>query len=352
MRRCDDASGSAEAGEALAAGAVTSVAAAAHAPREIRVLALNTWHSGGKVPDGVQLITDLIISTQASLVLLSEATAATTAVTAELARRGRGFNAVASHDTGILSVFPVEASADLHWMVKARLNIDGKRVTVYSAHLEYRWYACNLARGYGPGVPAPGEFAEHEWNKLPEGPVTDPAVIQRINAASGRPEVISDFLADAKAEIADGASVIMGGDLNEPSLLDWTPATANMFDHNGVVSAWETTRRLQQAGFIDAYRSMYPDPATHPGLTWPSDNMDVDVAELAWAPAADERDRVDYIFTHGAALRLSGVGIIGPRGSIVRGTRRQEPTRDHFLATPTQWGSDHKGIFATYQLAD
>ncbi|MEV5834476.1 endonuclease/exonuclease/phosphatase family protein [Nocardia sp. NPDC052112] len=349
MTRIDDHSRSA--GGAVAAGAVVS-AAVAPAAREIRVLALNTWHSGSKVADGIQLITDLIISTQASIVLLSEATEATTAVAAELRRRGHEFHAVPSRDTGILSMFPVEDSADLRWMVKARLRIDGKRLTVYSAHLEYRWYASNLPRGYGPGAPAPGEFAEHEWNKLPEGPVIDPAVIERVNAASGRCEVISDFLADTKAEIADGASVIIGGDLNEPSLLDWTPATANLFDHNGVVLAWETTRRLQQAGFIDAYRSMYPDPATHPGLTWPSDNIDVDVAELAWAPEADERDRVDYIFARGAALRLSAVGIIGPRGSIMRGTRLQESTQDNFLDSPAQWGSDHKGIFATYQLGD
>ncbi|MEV4238185.1 endonuclease/exonuclease/phosphatase family protein [Nocardia sp. NPDC050408] len=352
MTRSNEDMGSAGAGGALAAGAVMSVVATAPAPLEIRVLALNTWHSGSKVSNGIQLITDLIISTQASVVLLSEATEATTAVAAELARRGHEFNAVASHDTGILSVSTVQDSADLQWMVKARLNIDGKRLTVYSAHLEYRWYASNLPRGYGPGAPAPGEFAEHEWNKLPDGPMTDAAVIQRVNAASDRPEVISNFLADAKAEIADGASVIIGGDLNEPSLLDWTPAAANLFDHNGVVLAWETTRRLHEAGFIDAYRSMYPDPATHPGLTWPSDNVDVDVSELAWAPEADERDRVDYIFAHGAALRLSAVGIIGPRGSIVRGTRAQEPTQDNFLVTPAQWGSDHKGILATYQLID
>ncbi|MGW4767369.1 endonuclease/exonuclease/phosphatase family protein [Nocardia sp. NPDC004278] len=352
MRRRDDGLGSAEADAALAADSVMPVAAAAPAAREIRVLALNTWHSGSKIASGIQLIADLVISTQASIVLLSEATEATTAVAAELARRGREFNAVPSHDTGILSVFPVQHSADLQWMVKARLDIDGKRLTVYSAHLEYRWYASNLPRGYGPGAPAPGEFAEYEWNKLPGGPVTDPAAIQRINTASGRPAVISNFLADAKAEIAVGASVIIGGDLNEPSLLDWTSATANSFDHNGVVSAWETTRRLHQAGFIDAYRSMYPDPATHPGLTWPSDNVDVDVSELAWAPEADERDRVDYIFARGAALRLSGVGIIGPRASIVRGTRLPESTQDNFLASPAQWGSDHKGILATYQLSD
>ncbi|MFG1793154.1 endonuclease/exonuclease/phosphatase family protein [Nocardia sp. NPDC049149] len=328
------------------AGMRTSTAGAP----EIRVLALNVWHSGSKVADGTALLADLILSTQASIVLLSEATQATTAVAAELARRGQLFHAVPSPDTGILSVFPVEETAETRWMVKARLNIDGKRLAVYSAHLKFRWYASNLPRGYGPGVPAPGEFAEHGFDKLPDGPVTDHAAIQRVNAASGRPEVISTFLADAKDEIADGIPVIMAGDLNEPSLLDWTSATARMFDHNGVVTAWETTRRLHQAGFVDAYRSMYPDPASHPGLTWPSDNPEVDVSELAWAPEADERDRVDFIFANG--LRLSAVGIVGPRSSIVRGTRQEELTQDNFAATPPRWGSDHKGILATYHFTD
>lgn len=328
-----------------------SPAAQAPAGRELRVLALNTWHSGSKVARGTELIADLIISTRASIVLLSEATTATTAVAAELARRGHDFNAVSSPDTGILTVFPIEDSADLRWMVKARLNIDGKHLTVYSAHLEFRWYASNLPRGYGPGVPAPDEFAEYNFEKMPGGPVTDPAVIQRVNATSGRPEVIDSFLADARTELAQGASVIMAGDLNEPSELDWTPATASMFDHNGVAVAWESTRLLHEAGFIDAYRSMYPDPVTHPGLTWPADNAEVDVAELAWAPEADERDRVDFVFAHETALTLSTVGIVGPRGSIVRGTRQPETTRDNFAESPSRWCSDHKGIFATYRFA-
>ncbi|MFC9438931.1 endonuclease/exonuclease/phosphatase family protein [Nocardia sp. NPDC057030] len=320
------------------------------AGRELRVLAMNLWHSGTKVAGGTELIADLIVSTRASIVLLSEATTATADVAAELARRGYEFNAVSSPDTGILTVFPIEDSADLRWMVKARLTIDGKRLTVYSAHLEFRWYAANLPRGYGPGVPPPDEFAEYNFDKIPSGPVTDPATIRRVNTASGRPEVISALLTDAKAELAQGSSVIIAGDLNEPSALDWTPATADMFDHNGVTMAWESTRLLHEAGFIDAYRSMYPDPVTHPGLTWPADNAEVDVAELAWAPEADERDRVDFVFAHETALSLSTVGIVGPRGSIVRGARQPETTQDNFAASPPRWCSDHKGILATYRF--
>ncbi|MDH6279589.1 hypothetical protein [Prescottella agglutinans] len=67
-------------------------------------------------------------------------------------------------------------------------------------------------------------------------PVTDLAVVQRVNSASGRPAVIWAFLADAAAEQAEGRAVITGGDFNEPSHLDWTAATRDMVDHNGVVA--------------------------------------------------------------------------------------------------------------------
>ncbi|OCF85952.1 endonuclease [Nocardia brasiliensis] len=339
------------AGGALAVGAAMPLATAAPAADELRVLAINIWMGASKIPGGIGLVADLIIDTRASVVLLSEANQATKAIAAALEKKGQKFEAVASGDTGVLSAFPVEESADLGWMVKARLSVGDKRVTAYAAHLEYRWYATYLPRGYGAGVPAPGEYSEFGWNKLPGGPVTDPVAVQRVNVASKRPEAIGAFLEDAKAEAAAGSSVLMGGDFNEPSALDWTPAAANLFDHNGVVLPWESTRRLQQAGFVDAYRSRYPDPVTHPGFTWPASNPDAPVSQLTWAPEADERDRIDYIFAGpGAALRLADVGIVGPRGSIVRNARRDENTQDNFLASPQKWVTDHKAVLATYQL--
>ncbi len=337
------------AGGVLAAGAGLPVAAAA--PGEIRVLAINIWLGGTKIPNGIGLVADLIIDTQASIVLLSEANKATNAIAAALEKKGRKFTAVSSGDTGLLTEFPVEDSADQRWMVKARLNIGGKRVTAYAAHLEYRWYATYLPRGYGAGVPAPGEYSEFGWNKMPGGPVTDPVAVQRVNLASGRPDVLSAFIDDAKAEAAAGSSVLLGGDFNEPSVLDWTPATANLFDHHGVVLPWESTRRLQQAGFVDAYRTTYPNPVTHPGFTWPASNPDAPVNQLTWTPEADERDRIDYIFAGpGSALKLTGAGIVGPRGSIVRNARQDENTQDNFIASPPKWVTDHKAVLATYQL--
>lgn len=331
---------------ALAAGAVLPVANAAPAPGEVRVLALNTWLSGSKISNGIELIADLIIATKTSIALLSEAGKATEPVAAALARKGYQFHAAPSSDTGVLSVYPIEERALLPGMVKARVNVDGKKLAVYSAHLEYRWYATYLPRGYAAGVPS-GEYSG--WGKLPGGPVTDTAILHRVNRESGRPDAIGKFIEDAKAEAAQGSSVILGGDFNEPSALDWTSATGNMFEHNGVAIAWESTQRLQQAGFVDAYRSKYPNPVTHPGITFPADNPDAKISDLDWTPEADGRDRIDYIFA-GPSLSLSEVGMVGPRGTIVRGKRVPDDTQDNYISSPSPWVTDHKAVFATYRL--
>ncbi len=60
----------------------------------------------------------MIISTQASIVLLSEAGTATTALADMLTKSGTTFYGAASSDVGILSKFPIEETADLNSMIK------------------------------------------------------------------------------------------------------------------------------------------------------------------------------------------------------------------------------------------
>ncbi|MCM6777830.1 endonuclease/exonuclease/phosphatase family protein [Nocardia sp. CDC159] len=336
---------------AAASSLSPAITRAAPADREIRVLTINIWQAGDNISGGIDLVADLIVATDASIVLLTEAfRGATDRIAEALRRRGRKYASASSADTGVLSVFPMESSTNFTYMTRARLSVHGQPFSVYSAHLEYRWYATYLPRGYAPGSTG-DEFAQYGWGKLPGGPVTDPAVVQRVNLASGRPDTITKFLDDARAEMAAGRAVILGGDFNEPSTLDWTSATARLFDHNGVVLPWESTRRLQGAGFVDAYRFCYPNPVTHPGFTWPASNPEAPVGKLTWAPEADERDRIDYIFTSpGAPLILTSAGLVGPRGSIVRNKRADETTQDNFIATPQRWVSDHKAVLATYRM--
>ena len=111
--------------------------------------------------------------------------------------------------------------------------------------------------------------------------------------------------------------VLLGGDFNEPSHLDWTRATKDLYNHHGFIIPWTVTLLLDNAGYIDAWRERYPDVLAHPGFTFPSDNPDVPVSKLAWAPKADERDRIDYIFyAPSPRLRLKNIRLFGPEAAL------------------------------------
>lgn len=94
------------------------------------------------------------------------------------------------------------------------------RCPALSGHLDYTHYACYLPRGYD-GV---------TWRKLP-APDSDPQAVLRMNRASTRDEAIAAFLEEVSRERAD--LILLAGDFNEPSHLDWTDATRAMWDHDG-----------------------------------------------------------------------------------------------------------------------
>ncbi|WP_254922670.1 Ig-like domain repeat protein [Rhodococcus sp. OK302] len=334
---------------AVTVGTTTAQLAGAAPGTEIRVLAINTWLNGTSVSGGLQMVADIVTATRANVVILTESNnSATNSVATRLTNAGTKFYAASTSDTGIISQFPISGATSLSWMTKAIITVGGIEIATYAAHLNYKYYATYLPRGYGAGNDS-GEFSG--WNKLPGGPVTDLAKIQLNNNNSGRPATITSFINDAAVEQSKGRSILLGGDFNEPSALDWTDGTKNMFDHNGVVIPWETTRRLQAAGFIDSYRSKYPNPVTHPGATWPSDNPAKSPSDISWAPAADERDRIDYIFTDSASkLSLTETGIVGPRSTIVRNQRVAETSQDNFIYSPAQWPTDHKAMLSVYQI--
>ncbi len=181
--------------------------------------------------------------------------------------------------------------------------------------------------------------------------ITDTTIIAVDNLKSERDEAIDAVIADAKKEKEKSRLVIFGGDLNEASHLDWIEATKNLFDHNGAVMPWRNTLELEKAGFKDTYREIYPNSVTHPGFTFPADNSLVNIEKLAWAPAADDRDRIDFIFYQPSEnLILKEVKLIGPQGSIIRNQRMPETSQDTIDVPPGAWPSDHKAVLAIFKL--
>ncbi len=320
--------------------------------RRVTVLQLNLWHGGSRVPGGLTATADLIVQSGADVVLLCEAEGVVKTLWRMVSDRGGDWSWAANTDDGVLSKFPILSSSDPSgYATKATLNLRGKRLVVYSTHIEYRWYASYLPRGYGHGGPT-GVLSEYGWNKL-AAPVTDLPTLSAVNINSGRKAAIQALITDAATERAAGNAVIIGGDFNEASHLDWTSATASLYDHHGVVYQWDSTKALADAGWIDGYRSLHPDPVASPALTWPSDNPALEPSQLnEGINDADTRDRIDFVFHHPASgLSLDSAQIVGPRGGIAYGRRIETGADEYFEGYTGTWPTDHKGNLTKYRIA-
>lgn len=316
----------------------------------LKVLSLNTWHETNRVEGGFQALIDVILQSEADIVMLCEINnydnvVFSTKLVAELKKTGVAYNSFNSGKSPIiLSKFPILSTPEINSssLTKCIVSInDETRMAVYAAHLDYTHYACYLPRGYD-GI---------TWKKLPE-PVLDVNKILEQNIASQRDEAINLFVEDASQEAKKGNLVFLAGDFNEPSHLDWTNATKDMYDHNGTVVPWHNSVTLQEQGYLDAYRVKYPDPVTHPGFTWEAYNKDVEISEMIWTPEADDRDRIDFIYyRNDDRLMLDDVFIVGPPETIVKGqVVNDDASKDKFLEPKDKWPSDHKGVLGTFTI--
>lgn len=314
----------------------------------LNVLSFNVWHGGTQVADGARQIADIITQTDADVTFLPEVGQAPAQVAALL-----GYQHLIATDTGVVSRYPIISTDTIgRWWSKAVIDVNGSEVVVYGGHLEYRWYTTYLPRGYGGEIHGDWPAGWNTWDKL-DAPVTDVEAILQANEQSGRPAAAAELVADITTERAAGRLAVVGGDFNEPPSQDWIAATAGLFDHNGVVIPWQTTQTLLDGGLVDAFRTVHPDPVANPGFTWPSDNPLFPTSSLTWAPEADERDRIDYIFaTPDARLSIDGASVVGPQSTIVRDQRVDDDSADEILTPDAVWPSDHKAVLANFTICD
>ena len=332
---------------------LTFLSCSSNQKQSLKILQFNIWQEGTVVENGYDAIINEIIHSKADLIALSEVRNYNNLnlnerLIASLKEKGYTFYSEKSEDTGLLSKYPIIKQTALYpvtndhgSITKAIIDVDGIEIAFYSGHLDYLNCALYLPRGYDGST----------WKKLPF-PITDKNKIEKINLASQRDDAIRVFIKDAKNEISNGRIIIYGGDNNEPSHLDWIKENKNLYDHNGVVMKWNVSMELEKNGFIDAYRKTFPNPISHPGFTYPADNIKVPIKKLAWSPEADDRDRIDFIFYYpDNRLKLETSMILGPKGDIVRNKRLFEPTNDVFLKPLDIWPTDHKAVLSEFTLS-
>lgn len=316
------------------------------------VLQFNIWGEGASVENGFDAIVDNIIHIDPDMVTFSEVRNYNDVdfiarLISELKKKGSTYYGQPSVSTGIISKYPIIEQTviypyknDAGSIVKAIIEVESRTIALYSAHLDYRYYACYLPRGYSGDT----------WEKLYK-PITKPDSILAANSKSRRFEALEKFIADARKEIEKEHIIIIGGDFNEPSHLDWEENTKDMWDHNGVVVEWKCSKALYKNGFKDVYRELFPDAVNYPGFTFPSDNIDALVSKLTWAPDADERERIDFIYYYPTKnITLKNAIIVGPTSSIIRSERVEEKSKDKFINPEAIWPTDHKAVLSRFTI--
>ncbi|WP_125041391.1 endonuclease/exonuclease/phosphatase family protein [Bacteroides faecalis] len=320
----------------------------------LKALQMNIWKGGSGVEGAVDMIADEIIHSGADVVFLNELSDYKGEnfilhMIKELKQRGHTFYGTeTSLSVGILTRYPIEeqrivcppGKGSNGAVVRVLLSVAGRKVAAYATHLDYRHYACYMPRGYNGST----------WKKM-DAPVTDEATVLEMNRKAYREETIADFLQKVQPDIEQGYAVLLGGDFNEPSHLDWQNDTKDLWDHNGAVVNWDCSKLLYEGGFKDAYRVVHPNPVTHPGFTFPAGNKAVSVDKLTWAPEADERDRIDFIYYYPTTFMTpEKAWVVGPEYSVIKSEIKKEKTRDRFLRPKGGWPTDHKAVMVSFKM--
>lgn len=319
----------------------------------LKVMAFNIWQEGTMVENGLDKIREVILETGPDIIGFTEVRNYndndwTSRIVEALKAKGHEyFGLYAGGDVSLLSKYPILSSQVITdkagSIIRFNVQLEHRTVVVAVAHLDYTGYACYLPRGYYGGAPDWGPILDQQGNKMP---ITDVDKILAYNSESARSNQIEAFLEAVKNETQP---VLIIGDFNEPSHLDWTVKTADRFDHNGVIINWPSTYALFQNGFIDAYRDYFPDELQNPGITWPS--YAHGKASTSWTPLSDERDRIDYIFYKGQGIKTTYASLVGPELSYVFGIAESSNTsNENFMASTLGWPSDHKAVMVTLRF--
>lgn len=128
-----------------------------------------------------------------------------------------------------------------------------------------------------------------------------------------------------------GIPLLVTGDFNTPSHLDWTANAVHSLPHIQYGVEWPVTLRMEEEGFVDTFRAANPDVLKDPGRTWSYGYPYPRLRPL------ETIDRIDMIFSHGAVETLKSE-VIGPSGS---------PDVD---ITVDPYPSDHRAVVSTIRL--
>jgi exonuclease III len=292
----------------------SSSAAGADKSETLRVLSFNIWVGGEAAKLPLEATIKVIQAANADLVGIQESHGEE--------RNGKKHDAartiaqkLAWHyfdqedgDCGIISRYKFVDHTPKKWGA-AIVMPSGRRVWLFNVHFAASPYQ-------------PYQLLSIPYNDAPFIKTADEAISE---ARKTRDADVKALLDEIKQRCDDQATIFVVGDFNEPSGLDWTDA-ASRAGKCPLVVDWPTVRHIYNAGFVDAYRYVRPDPVKWPGFTWTPTTAEDD--------PKDRHDRIDFILLRGPHARIEDAKIVGERRE-----------RADIVVVP--YPSDHRAVVAT-----
>lgn len=266
--------------------------------QQLKVMTFNIWHGGRETGEeaGPQRVVDVIRDSGADIVAMQE-----TYGSGERIAKALGYHLyLRSSNLSIMSRYPIVDTLDAHDPFNSGavvIEIDGKHVVV----------ACNWLN-----------FPFDYWDMLEKGKAINPLEWREQFNGEKNAGILRGILHKLRPAIAnaDEVPVIVCGDFNSGSHLDWIPETRHF--NGGYVMPFPATLLMERTGFRDAFRQVHPNPLTDRGITWTPIN-----------PVAHQ-DRIDYVFYKGGSIR--------PIAAEVINTHAQAYPSDHGAVVVTfEW---------------
>ncbi|SMO51945.1 Exonuclease III [Saccharicrinis carchari] len=280
----------------------------------LKVLAWNIWHGGhSKAYPGIgcEGTIGILKHSNADVILMVETYGAVHQVADSLGY----YHRLLSSNLSVFSRYPITKTYTFPDSISTfnfggvQIDVEGQPVRVFDTWLHYL-----------PDTRlAPVEKSEEQIIAWEEAGSRDEEIRTILN-------VLQPFLVQS-----DSIPVIIGGDFNSHSHLDWTVAARDMYHHGGAVVRWPVSAMLEEAGFKDSFREIHPNPAQYPGVTWLSG-----IGE----DAPQRFDRIDYIYSHGNSIKT----IHSETYNANLGDTLQMEGRDFFYA------SDHGFVLSTFKI--
>lgn len=247
-------------------------------PHTFKVMTWNILHGANDIPNGQQHAIDIIRTINPDVILMVETYGSGKNIADAL---GYHFHLIAPEGTApddehinlsIMSKYPFGERIDTEfpfYLGGREIIVNNQRIRFFSNWFHY----------------LPWDDAPHKMGKTVEELLAWERTGKKYEMIQNVLPYLKTYTEDIETE---NTPIIIGGDFNAPSHLDWGDETKAI--HNNLVVPWYTTEVLEHLGLKDSYRLLNPNPLTHPGITWNTKGK-------------DDSHRIDYIFYKGSGLK-------------------------------------------------